>query len=181
MPVAALALSLVAAACGGTSLPSVAHLGSTTTTTAASDGSGNGPSLSQATRYSACMRSRGITNYPDPSPMPGGQGYGFKISGLLNGSKSQLHAAEKACGHLLPNEGTGKPLTAAQQQAFLDWAACIRAHGVPDFPDPDFSGGGVSVRVTSGMGSPTNPSPEFHAAQQDCKSKLPAGFGGLAG
>jgi hypothetical protein len=32
-------------------------------------------------------------------------------------------------------------LTAAQQQALVRWAACIRANAVPSFPDPTFSGG----------------------------------------
>ena len=176
-----LVLGLGIAACGGGAAPTVAHLGSTTTTTAVGGGSSGGPSLAQATRFSACMRSHGIANYPDPSAMPGGQGYGVKISGQLDGTKSQLHAAEKACEHLLPNQGVDRPLTAAQQQAFLDWAACIRAHGVAAFPDPNFSGGGVTFRVVPGMGSPNNPSPDFHAAQQACRSKLPAGYAGLAG
>lgn len=127
------------------------------------------------------MRSHGVTNYPDPSPMAGGRDYGFKINGQLKATKSQVHAAEKTCGHLLPNQGAGKPLTAAQQQAFLDWAGCIRAHGVPGFADPNFSGGGVVMRVTPGMGSPDNPSPQFQAAQQACRSKLPAGFGTIGG
>jgi len=181
-PAVLAALGLVAAACGGGGTPTVAHLGTTTTTTAAaaSAASNSGPSLAQANRYAQCMRSHGITNYPDPSPMPGGQGSGFKITGLLNGDKSQLQAAENACGHLLPNQGVNKPLT-AQQQAFLDWAACIRAHGLPNFADPEFNGGGVSLRVTSGMGSPDSPSPQFQAAQRACRSKLPAGFGGLGG
>jgi len=190
-PGAALALGMGLAACGGGSSPTVAHLGSATTTTEAGTGSGtNGPTLAQATRFAACMRSHGVPGWPDPSPGPNG-GYGFQINGnTLGASQAQQPAARNACNHFLPNNGVGKPLTAAQQQAFLNWAACIRAHGVPNFPDPIFSGGGMRIRIPApagagNVGGPApgqaGPPPQLQAAQKACKSKLPVGFGKLGG
>lgn len=45
----------------------------------------------------------------------------------------------------------------------------MRAHGVPDFPDPSPSGG---IQLSFGM----NPfSPPFRAAHASCKQKLPGG------
>ena len=55
----------------------------------------------------------------------------------------------------------------------VKFASCIRAHGVPSFPDPT-AGGGFSFPTGSGF----NPfSPSFKAAQRACRSLLP-NFGG---
>ena len=188
-PAAAAVLGLGAAACGGGATPTVAHLGATTSTTAAAGGggSGNGISQAQAERFSTCMRAHGVSNFPDPTGGSNG-GFGFQIRGGpgsgLDPSSSTFAAAQNACKSLLPNQGVGKPLTAAQQQAFLNWAACIRSHGMPDFPDPDFSGGGVRISVKAGNpgGQPGNGPPvQLQAAQKACSSKLPAGFAKLSG
>ena len=53
-----------------------------------------------------------------------------------------------------PWNSTGQQLTAAQQQAWLNWAGCIRSHGVSNFPDPTFSGrevhdSGVGVELAA--------------------------------
>lgn len=184
---AVLGFGLTVAACGGASSPTVAHIGSTTTTAAAGGSGGGGATLAEATKYSSCMRAHGISDFPDPTPGPNG-GYGFQIqatpgSDLAPGSAANA-AASKACRKDLPNNGVGKPLTAAQQQAFLNWAACIRAHGVPNFPDPTFSGGGIRIHVSagSGLGGPNGGmSAAVQAAMQACKSKLPGGFAGIGG
>ncbi|MGO9179419.1 MAG: hypothetical protein ACLQHS_09130, partial [Candidatus Limnocylindrales bacterium] len=52
----------------------------------------------------------------------------------------------------------------------------MRAHGVPNFPDPKFSGGGISMNL-NGSGIDPN-SPTFQAAQQACQSLLPGANGG---
>ena len=58
------------------------------------------------------------------------------------------------------------------------YSACMRKHGVPNFPDPDSSGG---IKLTSGQtkdgkktGVDTN-SPQFASAQKACRSLLPNG------
>lgn len=185
------ALGLGAAACGGGASPTVAHLGATTSTTAAGGAAGSGgrPSQAQAERYSTCMRSHGVPAFPDPTAGPNG-GFGFAIRGGpgtgIDPSSSTFQAAQNDCKSLLPNKGVGKQLTAAQQQAFLNWAACIRAHGMPNFPDPDFSGGGVRISIGTGnvggsASGPSGPPPQLQAAQKACQSKLPAGFAKLSG
>jgi hypothetical protein len=54
------------------------------------------------------------------------------------------------------------------------YSACMRNHGVADFPDPvvSHSGNGtnVSIRITPNIGT----SPQFKTAQQACRSILPA-------
>jgi hypothetical protein len=60
------------------------------------------------------------------------------------------------------------------------FATCVRAHGVPDFPDPQLSTSGGSVKITM-QAHPgphgTDDSASFQSAQQACRSLLPAGEG----
>jgi hypothetical protein len=58
--------------------------------------------------------------------------------------------------------------------AALAYSRCMRAHGVPSFPDPKQSaGGGIQI---SGSRSGMNPqSPTFKSAQESCKHLLPNG------
>jgi len=188
--VTVLGVSAALTACGGGSSPKVAQLGSGAETTAPQSSS-NGPSPDQEAeleKYAECMRSHGIGDFPDPQSGPAG-GFGFKIQAGpgsdLDPQSTRYTAADTACKALLPNGGVRRQLTAAQQQAFLNWAACIRAHGEPNLPDPIFSGGGIRIRLAAPAGQggsgPQGPPPELQAAQQACQSKLPGGFGGLGG
>jgi hypothetical protein len=67
---------------------------------------------------------------------------------------------------------SGAPASPAQiQQDELKYAQCMRANGVPSFPDP-LAGGGFQFPRNSGM----NPSsPAFRAAQAKCAKLLPGG------
>jgi hypothetical protein len=52
----------------------------------------------------------------------------------------------------------------------------MRSHGVKDFPDPTFSGGGVQLRLDGRAGSDLNPtSPLFQRARAACRPVLPGG------
>lgn len=52
-----------------------------------------------------------------------------------------------------------------REEAALEWARCMREHGI-DVPDPDFGNGGVGIRVR-GQGSNPN-SEKFRRAQEAC-------------
>jgi hypothetical protein len=73
-----------------------------------------------------------------------------------------------------PWNSTGQQLSPAQQQAWLNWAQCIRTHGVSDFPDPTFSGTEVH---DSGIQSSSS---QLQSAMDACKSQKPS-VGGLGG
>jgi hypothetical protein len=86
-----------------------------------------------------------------------------------------FQGALQACKALpSPWNSTGQQLSSAQQQAWLSWAQCIRAHGLPNFPDPTFSGSEVH---DSGIASN---SPQLQSAMDACKSQRPS-VGGLGG
>jgi hypothetical protein len=54
----------------------------------------------------------------------------------------------------------------------------MRSHGVPNFPDPGGSGGGIQIPSGSGI----NPSsPAFESAQKSCSKLLPGPTPGGAG
>lgn len=56
----------------------------------------------------------------------------------------------------------------------VKFSNCMRASGVPNFPDPS-TGGGIAIRPGSGL----NPaSPAFQAAQKRCAKFMPGGKAG---
>jgi hypothetical protein len=75
---------------------------------------------------------------------------------------------------------TGDPATKKDpQQAALDFATCMRAHGV-DMPDPEVDSKGrigVTVGSRAGKGSPPDPK-KLNAAQQACGHLLANGGAG---
>jgi hypothetical protein len=121
------------------------------------------------------MRAHGVPDFPDPV------GNSLQIKGGpgsdLDPNSPQFVAAQKACQSLQPGGGQGGTVSAAQQAEALKYSACMRSHGVPNFPDPTFSGGGVQLKVTN-----IDPnSPQFVAAQKACQSLQPGrGGGGLS-
>jgi hypothetical protein len=94
------------------------------------------------------MRSRGVSNFPDPSP---GGGFNLRALGSEAGSPTFL-AAHTACAKLQPG-GSGRPApyTGEQEREMVAKARCIRAHGAPNFPDPTTLGPGM-------FGEPSLPS-----------------------
>jgi hypothetical protein len=62
------------------------------------------------------------------------------------------------------------------KQAALRFAQCMREHGVPDFPDPNTSNGGIAVSGGSGSSSDLDPnSTAFKDASTACQKYLPSG------
>jgi hypothetical protein len=185
---AVVVLALVVAGCGGSASPSVASLGGSDTTPGASGapagddgpGSGIGGSLIMKTQngleFAKCMRAHGVPNFPDPN----GQGV-IQIAGsAIDPRSAKFQAAQRACQKVLPNGGRPSPQQLAKMRLqALAFSACMRNHGLPDFPDPSFSGGGVRLSLRAGPGSDVNPSsPTFQAAQRACQGHLPGNLGG---
>jgi hypothetical protein len=153
--------SLVVAGCGGGSEgPGVASVGEGGTTTTAQSGTRDG------LRYAACMRSHGVRNFPDPDT----NGVTPDVPGMNKRSPTYLVAARECRAY-----AAGGQLTAQQeaelQQRMLRFASCMRAHGVPAFPDPVVGNGRIDMRLPNGQGLDRD-SPRFRAAQTACQSRL---------
>ena len=164
---ALLALVLIAAACSSTpNSPGVAGGGPPTTAKAASPGKPqSSDALAEMTAYAKCMRSHGIADFPDPTPNPGGPGgsFDFAATGDLNPSNPTYQDANGACQSPLPNRGKIPAPSARQLAEEVKLAACMRAHGVPNFPDPNGQGAFNLGQVDRGT-------PQFSSAIKTCRS-----------
>jgi hypothetical protein len=160
-------LVLLTAACGGSPSSS-----SNSTSNGSSSSTGTGGSLSayisQELAFARCMRAHGIPNFPDPDSTGHFSKEQVRQLGL---SDSRLRADNSACQNLLP--AGQPPLTAQEQQDYLSAAACMRSHGIANFPDPSFSGGGVHFPIPSAIDTS---SPQFNQARQTCQRLIPAGL-----
>ena len=113
-----------------------------------------------------------MPNFPDPDSS--GQ-IPKETPQQLGVSDSVLQTARQACQNLWPYQ----PLTQAQQRQQLTddlkFAKCMRSHGLPRFPDPTSSGGGVEFVISiSGDGFDPH-SPQILAKARACEHVLPAG------
>jgi len=146
---AAMALiGLLATACGGGS----SHAASAT---------GGSTRAQAALAYARCMRSHGVPDFPDPDSngnfhLDNNQRGGGSRGSGSNPVSSQETAANQVCNHLL---NVGTQLNAAQTQHTLSqlvkYAQCMRAHGVPSFPDPQTTSGGIGVPSGFTFDTPT--------------------------
>jgi hypothetical protein len=84
--------------------------------------------------FSECMRSHGVTNFPDP----GAKGGGIHLDGTnIDPFSPAFKAAQSSCHKLLPGGGPGsRPASEQQKQQLVATAECMRSHGVTGFPDP---------------------------------------------
>ena len=126
--------------------------------------------------FSACMRSHGVSNFPDPTSNGGVQIQVQPGSGI-NPNSSAYQEAFRSCQSLLPaGKTSGGSVSPAVRAQILRYAACIRAHGVPNYPDPTFNGNAVNFGNLSGI----NPnSPAYESALHACASLNPMnGHGG---
>jgi len=168
-----ISLSLLIAAVG------LAACGSSTPGNAGNATTSQGNSAAraaQALAFSRCMRSHGITNFPDPN---GGRIHiqiqespnSTNVNGVeVNGPA--FRSAMQACRSYLPNGGHPSAAQTAKAKAqALAMSRCMRSHGVTSFPDPKFGSGpdgGVGIQL-NGPGLDPN-SPTFKAAQKACGS-----------
>jgi hypothetical protein len=157
--VAAAAVALLAAACGS----SPSSSGGPSSPPA---GGGSSAYLSHQLTFARCVRSHGVPNFPDPDS----RGV-FPKTAIPGVSVSRLRAAEDACQNLAP--AGQPPLTAQDQQDYLKAATCMRSHGITNFPDPTFSGGGVHLSIPASIDTSSQ---LFNQARQTCEKFIPAGL-----
>jgi hypothetical protein len=121
----------------------------------------------QAVAFAKCMRSHGDPSFPDPGP---GGAFPNK-DGSLDRSSPQFKKASAACRSQEP----GPPAPSTFQQDYrklLKYSACMRAHGLPKFPDPVLDDHGVGIEDKVDQNSP-----QFKNAQKACRSLMPGGGG----
>jgi hypothetical protein len=141
LPIAAIAVGLVLAACGSSGKPS--------TTAARTD---------LALSFARCMRAHGVPNFPDPNAGGGG----FQLGSGINPQSPAFESAHQACAPLLPQSHGGPQATESQFLSALKFAQCMRGHGFPGFPDPTRSDSGRPPILVIGPGMFYRVSPSFN-------------------
>jgi hypothetical protein len=169
-------LLLLTAACGSGTSSSGTSSSSTSSTRGTSSGGTGGVSpayVSDKLGFARCLRAHGVPNYPDPN-----------ASGQEPPASKQLifsprgQAAVGACsywGNRIHND------VAAQNQAvmgeYVRFAQCMRAHGLPNFPDPANAEGRVEFVLSASQDGFDPHSPQVLAKAHQCESVLPPGSG----
>ena len=164
------ALALLTAACGGT---------------ASSRGDGGSTNAGESANstllaFSQCMRSRGVRNFPDPTP---GSGAKFPSAQQLGVSSPQYQAAENACQHLLP-VGVNDHFPPAELPLLLtgmrEFSQCMRSRGVPNWPDPSVNSAGQPLFDLSAQGITRGEahSQPITTKEAECQHLLPSALGG---
>lgn len=154
----------------------------------------SGSLQSASIKFSNCIRSHGVPNFPDLTEKNGGfqiqqsaragSGSSMTVDGVpVNGPAFQ--SAMKDCQSLLPKPKALPGGITEVKASALKFAECMRSDGVPNFPDPKVQsgpGGGIGIQIG---GTGVDPqSPAFKAAQAKCQpllggagGKLPTGPG----
>lgn len=171
------------AACGGSSPSQVASVGTnassvgnTTTTTSSQTTTSGGNATTLLDEWATCMRRHGDRNQVDPSVDSNGVihiTWDPSIPGGYNGTHKGGQGNEgpgQYCRRYLSAAQTalrgGEQHVKLSPGALLKFSECMRANGIPDFPDP--TGSGLSMS----MGGDLNPSnPTFQHAGKICQAK----------
>lgn len=170
------AVGLLTAACGSASKePGAAGGGGATTTTAVTSGSSASSSSSAGSsgesiqaeqlRFAQCMRANGVPDFPDP-PADGAFLNALATSGV-NTHTPTFQSALQACKKYNPAGNLTPAQIAADSAKGVEFAQCMRAHGVPNYPDP--TTGPVGEQVMNLRGTGIDPSsPTVQAAASAC-------------
>src|SRR3989440_1764613 len=133
--VAALAMVVISAGCGGTRSSG----GNDTAATPGTVGSGvnsTATGRAKAVKFAECMRTNGVGAFPDPDASGA-----LTIDAVANGSSVDASSgtfehALSACKDLEPAGVMGNQRSPRGQKAALAFAQCIRDNGVRGFSDP---------------------------------------------
>jgi hypothetical protein len=172
--VGALSVSLVACG-GGNGGDGVATLGDGDAVASASASPSVDPEDALA-EFAECMRENGVEDFEDPQVDSDGRieiGVGSGDGPLSNEDAETIDAAMEACQDLLPRGDGPAQISeedqAALQDALVEYAECMREHGI-DMPDPEFAGdGGFLQQIGEGIDPGSE---EFQEADEVCRPAL---------
>jgi hypothetical protein len=174
------ALALVGA-CSG-SPPPAGSGGSPVRGGSANSSNAGGSANAPLVAFSRCVRSHGVANFPDPQA--GASEAKFPSAQQLRVSSAQLSTAETACQRLLPvgvDDQFPQSEVPLLLRGMLPFSSCMRAHGVPNFPDPavDPEGRPIFPLSTHGISLSYSHSQLFDTAVGKCQNLAPRQLGGI--
>ncbi len=125
LALAGAAVAMVLAGCGASAGPSP-------------QGSANVRALVALRALARCVRAHGLPQFPDP--VVGSNG----VPNFPDSAPRVPPATQQACRQVAatipPAYTATAPVSSSQLRALLAFARCMRAHGIPDWPDPNALG-----------------------------------------
>jgi len=118
----------------------------------------------------ACIRSHGMPDWPDPvvnqqtgvvQPAPGAD----------RPPKQALTACQSLFSKLPTSATQGTPIPAAEVSQYYAWAACMRSHGLPGWPDPNKDG---TFTLTGTLSASAGRSGAYRSQMNACARYVPA-------
>jgi hypothetical protein len=131
--------------------------------------------VNEALNFAGCMRSNGVTNFPDPTAS--GE-FNKTTMSQLAASNSHYQAASQSCAHLFPGMSGQSPSQVLAQEIANDEAEfvrCMHNHGVTNWPEPVLDQGRL-IFNSQAVGIDPN-SPVIAAKMQACDYVFPASIG----
>jgi hypothetical protein len=115
-------------------------------------------------KFANCIRAHGVPNFPDP--LAGGGGFSFPDSSPGLFSSPAFKKAQQSCRTLMPHIPAVHMSQAAINSLVL-YAACMRKHGLTNYPDPTIKNGREAVVPLTTYGINTS-SPAYIDAAKAC-------------
>jgi hypothetical protein len=116
-----------------------------------------------------------VPNFPDSNS----SGVWPKSQVELAAGNPRFQTATQTCGHLLPDGGPGVAPSPAVVQLIrsdmLEFARCMRSHGVPNWPDPTLDRGRAIFNPEAVEINPN--SPRISTKMHECERVFPASLG----
>ncbi|MGN6168394.1 MAG: hypothetical protein ACTHQQ_09520 [Solirubrobacteraceae bacterium] len=112
-------------------------------------------SVNRQLAFAVCMRSHGVPNFPDSSNIPDS----------LTLSPAFKSAAQTCRSKLQPGGGPHGGIPESTRLRMLHHAECLRAHGVPNYPDPHIPSHGPCCAPPQGINTDA---PAFARAAATC-------------
>lgn len=121
------------AAAALTALGCVLALSACGSSSALGTGSGRSASRNPGIQFADCIRSHGVSNFPDPG---GGGGIKIPVGSGINPQSPAFQSAQRDCAKYMPGPGSIGHASESQKLMMLKESQCMRRHGFSTFPDP---------------------------------------------
>jgi hypothetical protein len=120
-------------------------------------------------RVISCFRSHGLPDYPDPA-------YDRRDGRWHYPDNAPTTSAQirQACASVMPQATPPSPIPTGQLNDLLDFAKCMRAHGLPQWPDPNVGG------AFPFAAPPDKADPAFRSAVDACQPSLVSSGGSIS-
>ncbi|MBY8871338.1 hypothetical protein K7640_05715 [Micromonospora sp. PLK6-60] len=127
----------------------------------------------QLSRYRDCLTQHGVTLLDTPTAE------GLPQVDKANTDPKVVGEAQAQCRQFVPSGGDATRPSAQDLETSRRYAACLRQHGVPDYPDPDPVTG--DPRIDDDLGARLKADPKMATATQACAEFQPGGKGTVGG